>query len=185
MVRRILVFIVFLPVAMLAAGVFGAVHDQISYTVAPEYYTRFKFIQFHLLDSPLPERIRASIVGVRASWWMGLPLGVLVGLAGFAQRSPREMARALLWSLPLACTIVLAAALVGLVYGWYATGQSINMADYAGFYRPANLKDPRAFLCAGFMHNAAYLGGAIAVPMLWLFLAVWRWRTQAPRQLPH
>ncbi len=46
----------FIGLAILAAGLFGAVHDQISYTLSYEYFTRFKFHQFHLVDSPLPER---------------------------------------------------------------------------------------------------------------------------------
>jgi hypothetical protein len=180
MVRRGLLFFAFLLAAMVAAALFGAVHDQISYFVAPEYYTRFKFLQFNLVASPLPDRLRAAVVGIWASWWMGLPLGVLVGLAGFAQRSARQMARALLWSLPLACGIVLLVALCGLAYGWIATS-SVDLSAYRGRYIPRNLSDPRAFLRAGYMHNAAYLGGAIAVPALWIFHAVWWWRTRPPR----
>jgi hypothetical protein len=77
------------------AGLFGALHDQMSYTVSSEYFAKFKFIQFHLLDPGVPERIRAAKVGFLASWWMGIPLGVLCGSAGFVQRSPALMLRAL------------------------------------------------------------------------------------------
>ena len=89
--RRIVIFLVFLPAAMLVAGLFGAFHDQIGYSVSSEYFTRFKFIQFRLLDTDLPERIRVAEVGFRASWWMGIPLGIFCGSAGFLQRSPAQM----------------------------------------------------------------------------------------------
>src|SRR4051812_49567055 len=99
--RRLGVFIVYVLLAVAAAGLFGAIHDQISYTVSREYFTRFKFLQFGLLDPEVPERVRAAWVGVLASWWMGIPLGLFAGAAGFAQRTPSQMSRALLWSLPL------------------------------------------------------------------------------------
>src|SRR6516162_3933246 len=116
--RRIVIFLVFLPAAMLVAGLFGAFHDQISYSVSSEYFTRFKFIQFRLLDTDLPERIRVAEVGFRASWWMGIPLGIFCGSAGFLQRSPAQMIRALAWSLPASAIFTLTIALAGLAYGW-------------------------------------------------------------------
>jgi hypothetical protein len=86
--QRVGVYLLFLPAAVLVAGLFGIIHDQISYSVSPEYFTKFKFIQFHLLDVDLPDRARAAMVGFLASWWMGIPLGILCGAAGFVQRSP-------------------------------------------------------------------------------------------------
>jgi hypothetical protein len=158
---------------LIAAGLFGAIHDQISYTVSPEYFTRFKFIQFHLVNTDLPARLRVGIVGFKASWWMGIPLGVLCGAAGFVQRTPMQMARALAFSLVIAVALALMVALVGLAYGWWQT-RSIDLRAYTGWYVPAGLNDVRAFLCAGYMHNAAYLGGAVAIPVVWLFHGLFR-----------
>ena len=79
---------------MLAAGLFGIVHGQIGYTVSDEYFTKFKFIQFGVRDAFLSERVGAGLVGFLASWWMGIPLGLLCGAAGFVQRSPALMGRA-------------------------------------------------------------------------------------------
>jgi hypothetical protein len=170
---KLLIFIVFIAASVLAAGLFGAVHDQISYTVSPEYFTRFKFIQFHLVNTDLPERFRAAIVGFKASWWMGIPLGVLCGVAGFMQRTPMQMLRALTFSLAIAVALVLLVALAGLTYGWFQT-RSVDLRAYVGWYVPVGLKDVRAFLCAGYMHNAAYLGGVFAIPVVWVFHARFR-----------
>jgi len=54
--KKFLVYVLIVVLAVLAAGLFGIVHDQISYTVAPEYFTKFKFRQFGFTDMPLPER---------------------------------------------------------------------------------------------------------------------------------
>lgn len=166
--RKLLLFLLYLLLSMIAAGVFGAIHDQISYTVSHEYFTKFKFLQFRLLDPNVPERFRAAEVGFLASWWMGIPLGVLTGAAGFIQKSPGEMLRALLWSLVVIVGFTLAFALCGLLYGYFQTTQ-FNLAAYQGWFIPKDLEQPRNFLCAGYMHNAAYFGGLLAVPVAWAF----------------
>src|SRR6266702_6007254 len=84
---------------VILAGIYGIIHSQISNTVSPEYFTKFKFREFGFADVPLPERVRASMVGFLASWWMGIPIGLLVGAAGFIHRGHRQMLRVSLWSL--------------------------------------------------------------------------------------
>lgn len=165
---RLLLLLGYLVLAVVTAGLFGALHDQISYTVAPEYFTRFKFIQFDLLDERVPERLRAAEVGFLASWWMGVPIGLLTGLTNFVQRNPRDMRRALLWSLPLIVGFTLVFALGGLGYGFVQT-RDVALAEYANWFIPQNLAQPRNYVCVGYMHNAAYLGGALAIPVAWLF----------------
>ncbi len=39
------------------------------------------------------------MVGFLASCWMGIPIGLLVGAAGFIHRGPRQMLRVSCWSL--------------------------------------------------------------------------------------
>ncbi|MBO0752279.1 MAG: hypothetical protein J2P53_09215 [Bradyrhizobiaceae bacterium] len=167
------IFLLFLPAAIVAAGLFGMVHDQISYSVSAEYFTKFKFIQFHLIDPAIPERIRAAQVGFLASWWMGIPLGLLCGAAAFVQRSPALMQSALSWSLLFIVVFTLAVALAGAAYGWRQT-EAINLANYHGWFIPHDVKDLRRFLCAGYMHNAAYLGGALSVPAAWVFHIIFK-----------
>jgi hypothetical protein len=173
--QRIVIFLVFLPAAMLAAGLFGMVHDQISYSVSPEYYTRLKFIQFGLLDPSVPERLRAAAVGFLASWWMGIPLGLGGGAAAFLQRSPALMRRALAWSLAVVVAFALAVALLALAYGWQHTA-TLNLAEYRHWYIAPGVHDLRRYLCVGYMHAGAYLGGSLGIPVAWIFHLVFRWR---------
>ena len=173
--KKVGMFLLFLPAAVLVAGLFGMIHDQISYSVSTEYFTKFKFIQFHMLDAGVPERIRAAKVGFLASWWMGVPLGLLCGSAGFVQRSPAHMRQALIWSLLIIPAFTLAVALAGLSYGWEHT-QTIDLANYRGWFIPADVTELRRFLSAGYMHNSAYLGGAMSVPVAWLFHLIFRAR---------
>jgi hypothetical protein len=54
------------------AGGFGIVHDQITYTISPEYFTRMKFDQFRRADFGLPPRVFVAEIGFLATWWVGL-----------------------------------------------------------------------------------------------------------------
>ena len=179
-IKRIAIFAAFLVAAVVVAGLFGALHDQISYSISNEYFTSFKFVQFRLLHLDAPERMRVAAVGILASWWMGIPLGFLTGIAGFIQRTPEHMARALAWSLVLICGFVLLVALAGLAYGVVQTAP-LDLAYYYGqWFIPTGLEHPRRFICVGYMHNSAYLGGAAAIPMAWLFHSIYRTRTNTP-----
>lgn len=173
--RKFGAFVAYLVLAICAAAVFGMLHDQISYTVSNEYYTKFKFIQFGLLDLQAPDRVSAAIVGFLASWWMGVPLGVLTGVAGFIQPDARQMFRALLWSLLVITAFTLLFALAGLAYGYSQTA-NLDLGNYARWYIPPDLEHPRNFICVGYMHNCAYLGGLLAIPVAWLFHIYYRYR---------
>lgn len=173
-----MIYLLFIPVAIVAAGLFGMAHDQISYTVSPEYFTRFKFIQFGLADVAASDRLRAAVVGWRATWWMGLLLGPLAGAAGFLQRDASAMRRALLWTLPLIMLFTLAFSVSGLLFA-QSRLQTYGLMAYANWPIPAGLNDPFAFVMVGQMHNFAYLGGLLAIPLVWAFNLLLRWRGQA------
>jgi len=174
-VSRAAVLGIYILLSILVAGAFGALHNQLSYTVSPEYFTHFKFIQFGLLNSPLPERLRASEVGFLASWWMGIPLGILTGLCGYIQRGAEDMRRALCGAMLVVLLVVATSSLVGLCYGFLRT-KHFDVGDYSGWFVPEGLSNLRAFLCAGYMHNASYLGGLIAVPGALVFHLIYRAR---------
>jgi len=173
--KRFAIYLLIVALAMVVAGLYGMIHNQISYTVAPEYFTKFKFRQFGLVDTPLPDRVRASMVGFLASWWMGIPIGLLVGAAGLIHRDSREMFRVTLWSFLVVLGFTLLFGLGGLLYGYFQTAH-IDVADYREWYIPDDVTDLRRFLCAGYMHNSSYLGGVLAIPVAWIFHIVMRFR---------
>ncbi|HLX96234.1 MAG TPA: signal peptide-containing protein [Verrucomicrobiae bacterium] len=175
--KKIPVFILLVLFAVVLSGLYGMLHNQISYTVSPEYFTKFKFRQFGFVDLQLPDRVRASMVGFLASWWMGIPIGLLVGAVGFIHSGPRRMFKVSLWSFAVVVAFTLLVGLCGLLYGYFET-RTINLADYQGWYIPDDVINLRRFLCAGYMHNASYLGGTLAIFVAWVFHVVVRIRTK-------
>src|SRR5580658_3836306 len=85
--RKVATFLLIVLVAIVIACLYGVGHDQVTYTISPEYYTKFKFIQFNLADSIAAQhmtqpRSAVVMVGVEATWWLGFYVGVII--AGFA-----------------------------------------------------------------------------------------------------
>jgi hypothetical protein len=179
-VRKLIVYLSLVFVAIGVAAIYGTIHNQISYTVSPEYFTRFKFEQFHLTDDSMPERLRASLVGIRASWWMGFPIGLLAGLAGFIQRGYRQMLRVSMEAMLAGVGFSLLFGVCGLVYGWYVTAGT-DLATFGDWYLPAGLVSTRRFVCAGYMHNSAYLGGVLSIPVAWVYQIVRRFSEPSSR----
>ncbi len=159
---RLLIYFVLIFCAMLIAGAYGAVHDQISFTVSTEYFTKFKYIQFGLEDSALPDRVKAAYIGFLASWWMGLPIGLFVGALGFLHQSPSAMFFRSLRSFGVVALVALLIGLGGLVYGWFFASHQVEDYQHLWFI-PRDLEFPKNFLAVGYMHNFSYLGGAIGL----------------------
>lgn len=165
---KLLIFVLLIVIGVGAAGIYGALHNQISYTVSPEYFTKLKFRQFGYTDAQIPERIRASLVGFAASWWMGVPIGFLIGIAGFIHRGYRQMLKVSLQAMAVAVAFTLLFGLCGLFYG-FAQTSSFSPTDYDLRYLPDDVVDIRRFLCAGYMHNSAYLGGVLSILAAWSY----------------
>jgi len=166
-VKKFLIYLLLVAFSVLLAGFYGIIHNQISYTVSPDYFTKFKFRQFGFVDLPLPERVRASMVGFLASWWMGILIGLLVGAAGFFHRDYRRMFKVSVWSFGVVVAFTLLFGLCGLFYGYLQT-TTINVAEYRGWFIPDDVVNLRRFLCAGYMHNSSYLGGVLATVAAWI-----------------
>lgn len=160
---KVVAFVALVAVAAILAATYGALHDQISFTIAPEYFTLFKFKQFALWGvAGMPPRLGVAVVGILATWWVGLFAGVIIAGAGFFHRTADAMVRSTLRAYAVLAVVALATGLIGLAYGWLMAGGAAA-PHYADWWHPEGLTAPRQFYAAGSMHNASYLGGAFGV----------------------
>ena len=156
----------FLSIVILSpiiAGLYGIIHDQITYTISPEYYTKFKFYQFGLMDPgneaifPHP-RIEVSLVGFLATWWFGLIIGIVLALTGLILKNGKQMFTTTIKAIGLAIIITAVSGWTGYLYGkFYLTKTGVN------WWLPDNLKDVDNFIAVGSMHNFSYLGGILGM----------------------
>ena len=78
-------FLVIVVQGVLAAVLYGIVHDQITIRICPEYFT---IAHPHISDTK-SLTLLAVMWGVIATWWVGLPLGIAIGLAARVGRLPK------------------------------------------------------------------------------------------------
>jgi len=150
------ILLLLVALSALAAALFGALHNQLSFTVGPSYFYDLKFRQFGI--SEMPPRLGAAIVGGLASWWMGALVGLPAFLYGlFAVPRASTYFAAGLGAIGLVVVLATFAALSGLVGGLVADATGV-LDEFIFIPEGANRSE---FIRAAFMHDASYLGGAI------------------------
>src|SRR5262245_3154651 len=146
----------------LCAGLYGALHDQVSYTISPEYFTRLKFYQFQSADFGWPRRAFAAEVGFLATWWVGLIGGWVLARAGLAELAERTERGQVLRSFALAAAVAAVVGGAGALLGTMVT-LSGDLSAWAGWQERLGLRDLRAFVIVAYLHVASYLGAVLGL----------------------
>jgi hypothetical protein len=157
--KKATLLIVIIIITPIIAGFYGALHDQLSYTISPEYFTKFKFEQFGL-DPKLFGSVRetVAIVGFLATWWTGIFIGIGLGLMGLLFTDYKTMLKMVAKSILVTLGLAMITGLVGLVYG-----KVILSNAQLNWYFPDNLVDKANFIAVGSLHNFSYLGGLLGL----------------------
>ena len=157
---RVLAALVLFLLACVLPGVYGAIHNQISYSISPEYFTKYKFEQFQIAAA-LPPRFGAAVVGWKASWFMGLLIGVFLLPAGMVLLPG---VRRYFLSMLVVMAVVLATTIVVAAGGLVLATWTLDASNCGEFSRYGNAIDnDLAFARAGALHNASYLGGGLGI----------------------
>ncbi len=144
----------------LIAGVYGILHDQLTYTISAEYYTKVKFYQFHYLPENVPNRVRVGMIGFLATAGMGGIFGWFLGRIAVPRHSCRNAIRVCLNAFGLLFLITLSAGILGYAMGglaardtgkWEQVGYLFGIQELAPFVRVAVI------------HQAGYIGGFIGL----------------------
>lgn len=189
MIKKFLLFILFVLLSILIAGIYGLIHNQVTYTIAPEYFTHFKFIQFDLPEYfTRDERMGAAIVGWRASWWMGIPIGLIIGGLWLWESSISFQTRYRALGVVLLSTLSL--GLLGAIYGYFQYSPDpqkyYETISFTGFSDRLNeslnaMTQPYAYFRAGVIHTSSYIGGALGLVLGSGFL--WKSRDTYRKQM--
>jgi hypothetical protein len=161
-VSRWFELVIWTCLACVIAGCYGSLHNQVTYSLSPDYFHAFKFLQFKI-PPELQNRVGASIVGWNATWWLGLIIGppLIISL-----KRPGIGIPIAAYCRCLAVVIVVAIFCGLLAYG---IGKQIVTGNPVEWWTPANVVDPIAFNRVGFIHDGSYLGGVVG------FIVGWWW----------
>jgi hypothetical protein len=143
-------------VGALISGFYGVVHDQITYSISPEYFTRMKFEQFRAADFGFPERMFVAEIGFLATWWVGFFGGWFLGRIAVPVWPARQAWKHVMVGLVVMSGIAVLAGAVG--FGLGLVQQEIGPM-WIGMTDELGVLDVRAFMRVGYIHNAGYLGG--------------------------
>ncbi len=164
--NKILILLLLIFISILIAGAYGILHDQVTYTLSEEYYTKFKFPQFHIGDwhgkSPeviLPNpRLGVAFVGFLATWWVGFIIGCILGLIGLIHKTAPEMFQITLNAILLNVLTVFVFGILG-----FLSGELILSDMDFKLWIPDNVLDRQRFVVVGWIHNFGYLGGFVGL----------------------
>ncbi len=171
--KKIVALLLIVIIASFIGAVYGIFHDQLTYSISPEYYTKFKFVQFRLESMGLGEnigtgkapeiflhnpRLGVTIVGVLATWWVGLIIGILLGLIGLFHTNGSTMFKVTIKAFLITMMIAFITGLAGLLFG-----KLFLLANHPNWYIADNVLDRDSFILVGSMHNFSYLGGLIGL----------------------
>jgi hypothetical protein len=161
--KKTIIFLLILISTPIIAGLYGIIHDEFTYTISNEYFTKFKFYQFGLAETgheaifPNP-RLQVAIVGFLATWWTGIIIGFGIGLVALIHKDYEAMLRVVKKSILITLIITALSGITGLLYGaFYLTRVGVS------WWLPDNLIDKNSFIMVGSMHNFSYLGGMIGL----------------------
>mgnify|MGYP003608195074 CR=1 FL=1 len=150
-------FILIIIYSIIIAGVSGIIHDQITYTISYEYYWLFKFEQFGIPPSRLNPKIKAAIVGLLATWWVGLLLGIIyASISLFLDK--QKVLKVTFKSIFLNICITIIFGFFGFLFG-----NIFLRAENLNWFIPPQTKNVQDFINVGSIHNFGYIGSLVGL----------------------
>lgn len=155
---------------VLIAGFFGILHDQLTFTLSQEYFTKFKFTQFGIDPSRFGgARQTVVIIGFFSTWWVGLFIGIALGLCGLLFYDYKEMKKSIIKCIKLILIITVVFSVAGFLYGKYhLTKTGVN------WWIPDTVTEKEDFITVGSIHNFSYIGGAAGLIASIIFMLIKR-----------
>jgi len=157
--RKFAVFSATIFISILLAGIYGILHDQVTYTIAPEYFTKFKYDQFGIEPQWFGgQRQAVAVIGFLATWWTGIFIGLGLGLTALIFTDHKAMRKAIQKAVVVTFYFAVATGIFGFLYGRFVLTET-----GVDWWLPDNLVDKNAFIIVGSIHNFSYLGGLLGV----------------------
>jgi hypothetical protein len=156
----------FLLLCVVAALAYGIVNDLITSTISWEYFSYGKGLWPDVLPDVPPDSLRlhlaACVVGMKATWTVGLMIGVALLLANNPRKDRPQLplsalAKRLVWILIVTIIIALAFGIAG-DKGIFAHFSD----DFAQMLRRNEMR-PRRFMTVFGIHLGGYVGGLIGL----------------------
>jgi len=170
-------FFKIIGLTVLAAIVYGILHDQITARICIEYFTVAHPPVFGNTQSPT---LLAFGWGIIATWWVGLLLGMPLAVCSRVGALPKLTARQLFKPICLILCILFTLAMLAAAVGYVcAQRKLLHLSEpLASEVAPERHSLLLADTCA---HLASYGFGAILGVVLWIYTLLARYRRATER----
>jgi hypothetical protein len=155
--KKVGILILTVLITPVLAGIYGIVHDELMYSISPEYFTKYKFPKFGI-DPNFSDRSALLLSGWVSTWWAGLVIGIVLGSVGLMHRTPRMM-KIIGESIMLAFVIVFIVELIGLAFG----GLFLPASYVGDIILPDPLNNRKDFMAVATMHSFSHVGGIVGL----------------------
>ena len=160
--KRTLIFVFFVLISPLVAGLYGIIIDEFAYTFSEEFFTKFRFLQYNYPESA--GRYEVAIMGWKNNWILGFFVGLPLAMVGLLHENDSKIFPYILKSFIITLIIAAFTSLLGLLVGKY-----ILTKEVANWNLPENISDPDTFMAIETMNNFSFMGATIGMllAILW------------------
>ena len=144
-------------VGAIIAGCYGVLHDQVTYSIGSEYFTKLKFKQFHFANFGLGDRVFAGCIGFLATWWVGFIVAWFLGRRLLPGQDRAVACRKIAWAIGIVFVSVMTSGIGGYLYGVWR-GPDADYSAWMPAIREFQVEDTYSFVHVAYIHNAGYLG---------------------------
>lgn len=117
-------------ISVFLGGLYGALYDQITYSISEEFFTKMRFEKYDISPSLHP-RVGAAIVGFRNTWLTGLTLGIVLASIGFLHDEHRKMFKYTIQGYGITLSVAFIFSLIAFLFVSPLTGESMmNGSNY-------------------------------------------------------
>jgi hypothetical protein len=149
-------------IGALVAGLYGILHDHVTYSISPEYFTKLKFVQFYYADFRLGDRVFVTTIGFLATWWVGFIIGWFLARRSIPGQPKAVAFRQIRNGSVCVFTFGVLAGLLGYAYGLWR-GANADYSSWNWAFDELQITDRWAFVRVAYIHNASYFGGLIGL----------------------
>jgi hypothetical protein len=160
--KRTFIFLLFIIISPVIAGLMGILVDELCYYISPEFFTKFRFIQFGFKASA--GAMEVALIGWNNSWLLGILIGIPIAISGLIHKDSDKMVRYNLKAFFITVMITTAMSAIGFVSGRYVLTEEVIMWNL-----PERLHNPQVFVALETMINFSYMGGTagMLLAILW------------------
>jgi hypothetical protein len=150
---RLFLFIALLILAPMLASIYGFIHDQITFSISEEFFTKFRFLDYDLPKNWHP-RAKAGFIGIMNAWKVGIPFGIILTTIGRIHKKDLDF-------LNYTFLAYMTTFLMSFIFTMIAIYMPEPTED--AITLPADITDKIAFARVVTINNFGYVGGIIGM----------------------